>query len=102
MPQRWTVKVIVTKKKCICGTFKHDSLALELYLILALIGTFAHRLRNSQVKIICDNEPLVHCLNKLSSKIPMVMKLMHPLVLFLLASNITIKAEYISTKDNWL
>ena len=100
------MKVIVAKKKNICGTFpkdwgKQDIQALELYPILALVGTLAHCLRNSQVKIICDTEPLGHCLNKLSSKNPMVMKLMHPLVLFLLASNISIKASRHMVSGQW-
>ena len=93
-------------KSCIAGIFPAswrslDIEALELYPILVLVGAFAAQLRDSQVRVRCDNLPLVHCLNKLSSKNSTVMALMRPLVLYLLHHNISIKAEYISTKDNW-
>ena len=93
-------------KSCIAGQFPPswrtlDIEALEPYPILALAGIFTCQLSNSQVRVLCDNLPLVHCINKLSSKNSSVMNLMRPLVLYLLAHNITLRAEYISSKNNW-
>ena len=68
---------------------------LELYPILGLVGSFAAQLRDSQVRLMFDNLPLVHCLDKLSSKNSAVMVFVHPLVHYLLPRNISIIAEYI-------
>ena len=94
-------------QQCIAGRFPSSwqvlSIeALELYPILALVGTFAEDMRDSQILVQCDNQPLVHCLNKLSSRNPEVMSFMRPLVLFLLSYNISLWVEYISSADNWL
>ena len=90
---------------CIAGRFPSswgavNIEALECYPILALVGTFADRLRNRAVVAVCDNLPLVHCLNKLTSKNDDVMWLMRPLVLLLMRYNITLRAEHIPTKAN--
>ena len=93
--------------QCIAGRFPRtwsglSIEALECYPVLALVGTFASSLQNKEVILECDNLPLVHCLNKLSSKNQQVMRLMRPLVLLLLEHNITLKAVHLSSKDNWL
>ena len=93
--------------KVIAGVFpkswqEWDIEALELYPILALVATFRRVLAGKTVRAKCDNLPLVHCLNKLTSKNKQVMRLMRPLVLILLAENIVIRAEYISSEDNHL
>ena len=92
-------------QQCIAGCFPQswqglDIQALELYPILALVGTFAEQMQDSVVAVWCDNLPLVHCINKLSSKNKSVMLLMRPLVLYLLSHNITLRAAYLSSKDN--
>ena len=75
---------------------------MELYPILALVGTFREALRGTEVRVVCDNQPLVHNLNFLSSSSAQVMCLLRPLVLLLLEGNITIEAEYIRSSDNWI
>ena len=92
---------------CISGRFptswqRLDIQVLELYPILVLVGINASEMKDSIIRVRCDNQALVHCLNKLTSKNSSVMKLMRTLVLFLLANNISLVAEYITSKDNWL
>ena len=92
---------------CIAGSFPKDwqSLtieALELYPILVLVGTFEERLRDKEVVVACDNLPLVHCLNKMTSRNRQVMALMRLLVLVLMRANATLRAEHIRSHDNWL
>ena len=71
----------------------------------SVIGTFAENLANKQVVATCDNLPLVHCLNKLSSRNPQVMYFMRPLVLLLLRHNIAYIADSLSRRQvsrGWL
>ena len=77
-----------------------DIQTLELYPILALIGTFAASLRNKTVLIKCDNQSLVHCLNKFSSKNRKVLHLLR--VLVLCSNNIAIKATHLSSEGNYI
>ena len=76
--------------------------ALELYPIVAMFGMFKEELRNKVVQVVCDNLPLVHNLNFLSSANGQVMALLRPLVLLLLECNISLEAVHISTRDNWV
>ena len=79
-----------------------DIQTLELYPILALIGTFSSSLRNKSVLIRCDNQSLVHCLNKFSSRNRSVLHLLRILVLILLRNNIAIKATHLSSEANYI
>ena len=92
-------------RKVISGSFPQswsslDIQVLELYPVLALIGTFKSNLRHKLVHLECDNLALVHCLNSLTSKNKKVMVLMRQLVLTLLVFDITLKASHISSTDN--
>ena len=94
-------------RSCISGRFPSswqnlDIEVLELYPILVLVGINATAMKDSVVRLRCDNQALVWSINKLSSRNQSVMKLMRPLVLLLLSHNISLEAEYISSKDNWL
>ena len=94
-------------RRCITGRFpmswqRLDIQVLELYPILVLVGINASDMKDSVIRVRCDNQALVHCLNNLTSKNSSVMKLMRILVLYLLSNNISLVAEYISSKDNWL
>lgn len=40
-----------------------DSETLELYPILAMVGTFTPKLENLRVRVLCDSQPLVYYLN---------------------------------------
>ena len=75
---------------------------LEAYPLLALIGTFGLKLKNSHIKFYCDNKAVVEIINKQSSKDKHVMNIVRPLVLMLLKLNIHFVAEHIPGVDNIL
>ena len=77
-----------------------DIETLEMYPILAMVGAFAHRLKNLTVRVLCDNQPLVYCLNALTSRNPRVLHLLRILVPLLLDYNIALKAEYLTSEAN--
>ena len=57
---------------------------------------------NKSILLLCDNESLVHVINKQTSKEPKVMHLMRRLVLHCLKLNIRIKAEHLAGRKNVL
>ena len=65
-----------------------DIEAFEMFAVLTTVGSFVNRLKNRVVLLHCDNEALVYCLNKLTSKNKSVMKLLRGLVTILLSHNI--------------
>ena len=79
---------------------KHDIAVLELYSILMLVVTFGTLLANSHVIFHCDDQAIVAVLNKQTSKSPIIMQLVRPLVLHLLRHNITFRSLYVRGKDN--
>ena len=68
---------------------------LELYPILVMVHVFGHLLRNSNILFHCDNSAVVAILNKQSSKDKTVMKLVRPLVLYLVGHNISLRSIHI-------
>ena len=89
------------------GTFpdswkSFDIQFLELYPIFLHIKIFHKILAGNKVLVRCDNLPIVHTLNKLSSKNQRVMKLIRAIVLFLMEFNIEIKAIHLPGKTNRL
>ena len=74
----------------------------ELYPIVVLIGMFAHKLRNHAIVFNCDNQAIVACINKQSSRSPSIMALLRPLILTLMLNNINFKAVYIRSELNTL
>lgn len=68
---------------------------LEMYPIYITIATFAHKLANSSITFYSDNSGVVHIINKQSSKCPLIMQLIRPLVLILLQHNIHLKSVHI-------
>ena len=89
----------------ICGTFPDhwkglDIQTLELYPILATIGTFAHHLKDKSITIHTDNQPIAHSINNQTSRNKSVMVLMRRLVTLLLVNNIRFRAEHIEGKKN--
>ena len=79
-----------------------DITVLELYPILMMVGTFAHKLANSRIIFHCDNQAIVAVINKQSSKCKKIMQLVRPLVLTLLQSNIYFRAVHIPGVHNTL
>ena len=70
---------------------------LELYPILALIGTFGSKLENHSILFHSDNEGVVEIINKQtsSSKKPVIMNIVRPLVLLLMQHNILLMSCHI-------
>ncbi len=75
---------------------------LELYPILLTIQVFGQSMANSSVIFYCDNEAIVHVINKQTSKDKNIMCLLRPLVLALLKFNIKFKSVHIPTQHNHL
>ena len=92
-------------KKFIQGVFppewsKLDIMVLELYPIYVLLMMFAPDLRDSTVRLLCDNQAIVSAVNCQTSRNKKVMKLIRPLVLCLLKFKIDVNAVYISSSSN--
>ena len=68
---------------------------LELYPIFALIKVFGKKLARSSIVLHCDNLAIVTIINKQTSKCPLIMSLIRPLVLELLQQNIRFISEHI-------
>ena len=79
-----------------------DIQTLELFPILGLVFTFGRVLAGKSLVMHCDNLALVHMLNNQTSKSSSVMKLLRPLVLLLLKSNIRFRAVHIPGVENSL
>ena len=77
---------------------------LELYPILALIGTFGSKLKNHSILFHSDNEGVVEIINKQtsSSKKPAIMNIVRPLVLLLMQHNILLRSCHIPGIRNTL
>ena len=77
-----------------------DIQTLELYPIFLLLHIFKSSLRGKRMLIYCDNLPLVHNINSLTSKNPRVMSFLRSIVLTLMKYNISFLAAYIPSIDN--
>ena len=75
---------------------------LELYPIFVLISLFSNNIKGKQVVFHCDNISIVHIINKQSSKCPLIMKLIRPMVLLMLNCNISFTAAHIPGINNKL
>jgi hypothetical protein len=77
-----------------------DITFLELIPIVLSFVTWTGQFKGKKIIVHCDNESLVHIINKKSSKNPKVMFLIRKLVLTLLFNNIQIKAMHIPSAKN--
>ena len=75
---------------------------LELYPIYVLINMFGHLIRNSNILFHCDNSAVTSIINSQTSKDPIVMSIIRPLILSLIEYNISLKAKHISGSSNVL
>lgn len=73
---------------------------LELYPIALAVSLFGNCWENKNILFICDNLAAVHCLNKQTSKDPLMMKLIRIIVLKALRYNFCFNATHIPSKDN--
>ena len=79
---------------------KFNITLLELYPIMLALELWGSQLANHAVLFLCDNEAVVHIINKQSSKEPNIMVLVRRLVLSALKFNILFKAKHIPGKHN--
>ena len=75
---------------------------LELYPIYLLLAMFATKLKNSHITFFTDNQSVVHIINSQTSKCPILMQIVRPLVLLLLQHNIVLQSAHIPGVDNTL
>lgn len=73
---------------------------LELYPIFVLVHMFSNQIKDQRVVFHCDNNSIVHIINKQTSKCPLIMKLIRPMVLIMLNFNISFTAAHIPGIDN--
>ena len=81
---------------------KYSITVLETYPVLAIIGTFCYRLRNSHINFHTDNMGVAYILNKQTSKNQTIMIMIRKLVLILLENNITLTARHIPGNTNYI
>ncbi|XP_067681481.1 uncharacterized protein [Haliotis asinina] len=80
--------------------YTKDMTLLELFPIVVALKLWGNCLSNKKVMFTCDNQAVVHIINKQSSKNKRVMALVRCLVLLSLQHNIIFHAKYISTHEN--
>ena len=81
---------------------KLNTSLLELYPIFLLVHMFAPKLARASLTFHCDNMAVVHILNRQTSKCPLIMSLVRPVVLQLLRYNIRFRACHIPGVNNTL
>ena len=74
---------------------------LELYALVATVCNWVHRYANKRIILFCDNQSVVHMVNKTSSSCKNCMVLIRILVLKCLTENVRVFAKYIRSKDNY-
>ena len=97
----------VLESNFICGSFPeawriYSIQLLEIFPIFLMLNVFSHKLENSKVIFWCDNLSIVKVINKQSSKNPLIMRFLRPMILIMLKLNIQFKALHISGKNNVL
>lgn len=90
-----------------CGLFTDEVKkihinTLELYPITLAVCLFGKLWQNRNILFMCDNQCIVHCLNKQTSKNKIIMKLIRKIVLQSLKFNFCFASKYISSKNNFV
>ena len=73
---------------------------LELFPIFLLLSIFRTKLQNSAVRVLCDNQAIVHCINNFTSKDKKLMVLLRHMTLIMLQHNMVVKAVHLPGKLN--
>ena len=73
---------------------------MELYVLTIGVLNWIHLFKNKRVILFCDNEVVVHMVNKTVYTCPHCMVLLRMIVLEGLVQNVRIQARYVNTKDN--
>ena len=81
-------------------TKRHHINILELYPITLAVFLFSQDWCNKNILFICDNLAVVHCLNKQTSKDPVMMQLIRIIVLRALKYNFCFRCKHIASSHN--
>ncbi|XP_053376993.1 uncharacterized protein LOC128547809 [Mercenaria mercenaria] len=73
---------------------------LELYPIAVAVMLFGKQWSNKNILFVCDNLAIVYCLQKQTSKDPIIMKLIRLIVLQSLEHNFCFTSKHIPSKEN--
>ena len=73
---------------------------LELYAVLATVLNWLHRFKNCRIVLFCDNQSIVHMINKTTSSCSNCLNLIRKLVLHSLKLNVWVFAKYITSRNN--
>lgn len=73
---------------------------LELFALTVGIVLFSAKLKNSRVRILCDNQAVIHMVNETTSLCKHCMILIRLLVLAALENNVVYEVDYIESKHN--
>ena len=73
---------------------------LELYALVATVINWVYKFRNKRIILFCDNQSVVHMVNKMTSSCRNCMILIRMLVLKGLTENVRIFAKYIKSGKN--
>ena len=73
---------------------------LELYAAVAAILAWIHRFKNKRVNVSVDNQSVMHMINETTSGCRNCMVLIRLLVLECLVHNVSVRAIYVSSKNN--
>ena len=83
-----------------CEQVKPSIEYLELYAVLVMVLNWIKIFENKRMVLFCDNQSVVHMINKNSSRCKNCMVLMRMLVAESLLWNVRVYAKYVNTKDN--
>ena len=73
---------------------------LELFAVTVGVLMWTHRHKNSRIVLFCDNESIVHMLNRQSSKCPNCMVLIRLITLQCMIDNVRLYAKHVRTFCN--
>ena len=83
-----------------CELVKPSIEYLELYAVLVGVLNWIRLFSNKRIVLFCDNESVVHMINKSTSKCKNCMVLMRLLVAECMLRNVRVFARHVGTKDN--
>lgn len=74
---------------------------IEMYGILLGLSLWIDRLRNRRVVIFCDNEAVMHMINKSTSSCRVCMIMLRMITLWSMKNNTRVFCTYIKSSENW-
>ena len=75
---------------------------LELFALTVGVTLWIHKYQNRKIAIFCDNQSVMHMVNRTTSKCKNCMFLIRHIVLLSLIHNVKIQVKYVTSKNNLL